>query len=124
MFDFEGKSIFFIGDSITADGLFLQYLRMHFEKTGHRIFLHNKGIPGGSTTIVGRALDEELSGFLPDYAVIALGVNDMWYWEYDASPVVTAEWKARREEHKATYMAGLSALVARLQEKGITAQFF
>ena len=120
MFDFEGKSIFFIGDSITADGLFLQYLRMHFEKTGHRIFLHNKGIPGGSTTIVGRALEEEISDFLPDYAVIALGVNDMWYWEYDANPEVTEEWKARREELKCTYMQGLALLVTRLREMGIT----
>lgn len=120
MLSFEGKSIFFIGDSITADGLFLQYLRMHFKKTGHRIFLHNKGIPGGTTYLVGKALDEELADFTPDYAIVALGVNDMWYWEYDANPVVTDEFELRRATHKRVYMEGLASLVLRLQERGIT----
>lgn len=120
MLDFEGKSIFFIGDSITADGLFLQYLRMYFKNSGHRIYLHNKGMPGGTTYLARRSFDEELADFTPDYAVITLGVNDMWYWEYDASPAVTDEFEARRAEHKRVYMEGLHKLIGRLRERGIT----
>ena len=89
MLDFEGKSVFFVGDSITANGTFVSLLRRCFREKGIKISVFNKGIPGASAAIAYEALGEALSVFTPDAAVISLGVNDAGYWEYTSSPELT-----------------------------------
>ena len=114
MLNFNGKSIFFIGDSITANGTFLKYLRAYFEATGRNIFLHNKGIPGGTAAISCRALDEELNGYTPDFAVISLGINDIRYWEYSSSSEAAARLRIRDY-----YIENLLSLCRELRGRGV-----
>ncbi len=119
MLDFENKSIFFIGDSITANGSYLGRLRMHLKKCGRNIRIHNKGIPGASAAMSLSALDEVTDGFVPDYAVICLGVNDAGYWEYTSEPEISEYEAKMRNERCCRYISGIDALVKAISQKGI-----
>ena len=44
MSNFQNESVFFIGDSITADGSYIKYLRSHFENTKNNIFFMKEGL--------------------------------------------------------------------------------
>jgi lysophospholipase L1-like esterase len=119
MMNFEGRSIYFVGDSITANGGFLKALREHFKAKGRTVFLHNKGVPGYTASAVHLLLEEEFADFLPDYAVISFGVNDAGAWLYDSRLPLTDELLARREGRKQAYEKGIVALISYLRERGI-----
>ncbi|MBQ9070828.1 MAG: hypothetical protein IJY23_05730 [Clostridia bacterium] len=117
---FEGKSIFFIGDSITANGTFLKYLRTYFKRTGRNVSLYNKGIPGGTLTILHTALEEELHCEKPDVAVICFGVNDLRYWEYNSDILGTEKLEQTREKQRTIYAEKMNSLIEKLSKLGIT----
>ena len=121
--DFEGKSLFFIGDSITEGGGFFTYLRAHFQKTGRKIFLHNKGIPGFTTKLTKTSIEEDLSLYTPDYAVISFGCNDVMPCLYDSRCELTEKWQALRLQRKEEYKEGIVYLTRVLRERGITPIF-
>lgn len=116
---YEGKSIFFIGDSITANGSFVHKLRLHFKNTGKKIYLHNKGIPGGTAELVHTVLGEELYSLTPDYAVISFGANDVGYWEYRRETLNTEALTSMRYERLSTYKENYVSLTRKLCERGI-----
>lgn len=120
MRNFENKSIFFIGDSITEGGGFIQYLRAHFSATNRNIYLHNKGIPGGRMDMVQYSLDEDLHSMRPDYAVVALGVNDLRIMLYDGAEPLTQELIDRRQGFVDGYERSCKWLLAELKNRGIT----
>ena len=121
---FENKSIFFIGDSITEDGGFIQYLRAHFAATNRNIYLHNKGIPGGRMDMVQYSLDEELSSMRPDYAVVALGVNDFFTYPGSIEIGSTADIAENWQDNQKTFAGYIGQIVQRLQEVNSDAVFF
>jgi lysophospholipase L1-like esterase len=120
MNDFQNKSIFFIGDSITAEGLHIKYLRTHFENTKTNIYLHNKGIPGGRMDMVEFWLDEEFSSLTPEFAVVALGVNDLRIMLYDSAKEETADLLSQRQHFIGVYKTSLENVVINLKNRGIT----
>lgn len=117
---YEGKSIFFIGDSITANGLFLNYLRTYFKRTGRDITVYNKGIPGGTLTILHTALEEELCAGKPDFAVIGFGVNDLRYWEYNSDTINTPALMQTIDTQRNLYAEKMELLIEKLSALGIT----
>ena len=120
MSNFQNESVFFIGDSITADGGYIKYLRSHFENTKNNIFLHNKGIPGGRMDMVESWLNEEFTSLTPRYAVVALGVNDLRIMLYDSAKEETADLKGQRQRFIDVYKASLKNVVLNLKNRGIT----
>ena len=117
---YEGKSIFFIGDSITANGLFFKYLRTYFKRAGRDVTIYNKGIPGGTLTILHTALDEELRSGKPDFAVISFGANDSRYWEYNSDTINTPELTQTIDNQRRIYAEKMELLVEKLSALGIT----
>ena len=117
--NFEGKSLFFIGDSITANGSFVSLLRGYFRKNSRKISVFNKGIPGASAAIAYEALGEALSVFTPDIGVISLGVNDVGYWEYTSSPELTSDERRTKQERQDLFIRGIARLADALAEKGV-----
>lgn len=117
---FQDKSIFFIGDSITAEGGYIKYLRSHFESTKNNIYLHNKGIPGGRMDMVELWLDEEFASLTPQYAVVVLGVNDLRIMLYDSAKEETTNLKAERQHFIDLYKTSLENIVLNLKNRGIT----
>ena len=120
MYDFNGKSIYFLGDSITEAGGFIRFLRAHFLKKGVSVSLHNKGVPGARLDMVKFWLDEEFEGFTPDYAVVAYGVNDLRIGLYDAGKPVTDETAKDRQYFIDVYSESLPYLIKNLKGRGIT----
>ena len=117
--EFDGRSLFFIGDSITANGSFLSILRSHFKMTGRRIYVHNKGIAGANTDITIEALGETMLNFKPSYAVISLGVNDVGYWEYNSSEETSEEEEQSKQKRRTNYIDGIRRLTETVQEYGV-----
>lgn len=118
--DYTGKSLFFMGDSITANGSFIHLLRLHLKSTGKKIFVHNKGIPGGTVPMGCAVLEEEIDGFVPNCVVISYGANDIGYWKYSTDTLDTSELYDFMKEKSADYMYNLNILVNRLKKLGIT----
>lgn len=115
----HGKSIFLIGDSITANGNFLGYVRMQLQREGNKIFLHNKGIPGGTTELFLDVIEEEMQDFVPEYALISFGANDIGYWEYNLLSLGTDSLKKIKEERQRAYIKSLSLIVDKLEQRGV-----
>ena len=117
---YENKTVFFIGDSITANGKFVHLLRLYFKENGYRVHLQNKGIPGGTAELIHEALEEELEAHTPDFAVISFGANDVAYYEYNTDTIgkeaLSLIKKAKLEE----YCKNMTSLVIKLKARGIT----
>ena len=117
---FIGRKIFFFGDSITADGRFFNYLRAFCVAKGIDIAFYNKGIAGYRADLLPIVLNEELSGEIPDFAVLSYGVNDLGVWLYDGRKTLTAEIIAERENRIKNYFSATERNVFALRERGIT----
>lgn len=83
----DGDTIVFLGDSITHQCLYTQYLEDYFYTRfpDRRIHCHNAGISGDK---VGDALvrfDEDVAAFHPQVVTVLLGMNDGKYEDFDAA---------------------------------------
>ena len=108
----------FIGDSITANGLFIAYIfdyyQTHFQ--GDRVKLNGAGIPGGAVWTAEQYFDDFLR-FEPTHAVIMLGMNDIWRGHYAEN--ATPEMVTQREARIPIYKEGMEGLIKRLLSLGI-----
>jgi lysophospholipase L1-like esterase len=80
----EGDTIVFLGDSITHQCLYTQYLEDYFyTRFPHmRLRLHNAGVGGARASDALLRFDQDIAVYKPKYVTVLLGMNDGHYAEY------------------------------------------
>ncbi len=107
--------ICFLGDSITANGLWMaeayQYLRKKYQ-----VKCYNCGVSGATTTQAVHYLYSRCLSYNPDYVVMMYGINDIWrhlYGEwYRGNKDVKADIDKALRMHKENYEALVKETVA------------
>ena len=81
----DGDRFIFIGDSITHQCLYTQYVENFFYTRYPHIRLHfrNAGISGDRAQDALNRFDEDIAAFKPTMATILLGMNDGGYKDFD-----------------------------------------
>ena len=103
----DGDSIVFLGDSITHQRLYTQYVEDYFyTRMPHvRLKLHNAGVGGARAWDALARFDEDVAAYKPKYVTILLGMNDGSYQPYN-------------EEIFQTYHQDMTELLSRLEAIG------
>jgi lysophospholipase L1-like esterase len=103
----DGDVVVFIGNSITHQCLYTQYIENYFyTRMPHlRIHFHNAGVSGDVAADVLRRLEEDVAVFQPKYTSILIGMNDGRYQDFD-------------QEIFKTYKTDMSLLLDRLDTLG------
>ncbi|MEO2047561.1 MAG: SGNH/GDSL hydrolase family protein [Pirellulales bacterium] len=105
-----GDSIVFLGDSITHQCLYTQYVEdyfyTHYPKM--RLKIHNAGVGGAVAWDALQRFDEDVAAYQPKYVSILLGMNDGRYRPY-------------QDDIFQTYRHDMTELLERLQSIGATA---
>lgn len=103
----DGDMVVFIGNSITHQCLYTQYIEDYFyTRTPHlRIHFHNAGVSGDVAADVLRRFEEDVEVFQPKYSSILIGMNDGRYQDFD-------------HEIFHTYKKDMSLLLDRLHQLG------
>jgi len=80
----DGDSFVFIGDSITHQCLYTQYVEDYFytRYPEKRIHFRNAGVGGDTAQEVLVRFDNDIAAFNPRYATILIGMNDGEYTEF------------------------------------------
>lgn len=89
----EGDTVVFLGDSITHQCLYTQYVEDYFY-TRHpsmRLRFHNAGVGGDRAQDALRRFDADVAAFKPKYVTILLGMNDGTYRGFDQPTFDTYE---------------------------------
>ena len=81
-----GSVVVFLGDSITHQGLYTQYLENFFYTRYPELAMHfiNAGVAGDSISDALVRFDEDVASHQPDYVTVLFGMNDGRYEDYDA----------------------------------------
>ncbi len=81
----DGDTFVFLGDSITHQCLYTQYVEDYFYTRfpKMRIHFHNAGVGGDRASDALRRFDEDVASFQPKYVSILLGMNDGSYTKYE-----------------------------------------
>jgi len=81
----DGDTLVFLGDSITHQCLYTQYIEDYFytRYPTKRIRFHNSGVGGDRAADALRRFDEDVAAFKPRYVTILLGMNDGTYRDFD-----------------------------------------
>ena len=89
----DGDRFIFIGDSITHQCLYTQYVE-NFYYTRHpemRIHFRNAGVSGDRAQDALNRWDEDIASFKPTVATVLLGMNDGGYKDFDMATFQTYE---------------------------------
>lgn len=81
----DGDSFVFLGDSITHECFYTQYIEDYYY-TRHpktRLHFHNAGVGGDRASNALVRFDEDVASFKPKYVTILLGMNDGAYTRYE-----------------------------------------
>lgn len=80
----DGDTIVFLGDSITHQCLYTQYLEDYFYTRfpKMRLRLHNAGVGGSRAWDALLRFDQDIASYKPKYVTVLLGMNDGRYAEY------------------------------------------
>ncbi|MEM1295623.1 MAG: SGNH/GDSL hydrolase family protein, partial [Verrucomicrobiota bacterium] len=83
--------IIFLGDSITHQCLYTQYLENFFltRYPDRRIQFHNAGVSGDNVGNVLVRFEDDVAAYDPDYVLILLGMNDGQYEDFNAETFST-----------------------------------
>lgn len=105
----DGDTIVFLGDSITHQCLYTQYVEDYFyTRMPHiRLRLHNAGVGGARAWDALARFDEDVAAYQPKYVTILLGMNDGSYRPYDDMTFQT-------------YRTDMTTLIGRIEEIGAT----
>jgi lysophospholipase L1-like esterase len=106
----DGDTLVFLGDSITHQCLYTQYVEDFFY-TRHperRIRFHNAGISGDRASDALARFDADVAAYRPKYVTVLLGMNDGQYEDFKA-------------ETFARYSADMVKLLDRIKAIGATA---
>jgi lysophospholipase L1-like esterase len=80
----DGDTLVFLGDSITHQCLYTQYVEDYFYTRfpGKRLHFHNAGVGGDRAKDALIRFDEDVASFKPKFVTILLGMNDGSYTNY------------------------------------------
>src|SRR5690606_4869766 len=103
----DGDCIVFLGDSITHQCLYTQYVEDYFYTRfpKMRLKFHNAGVGGAKAWDALQRFDRDVAQYKPKYVTVLLGMNDGTYQPYN-------------EEVFRTYHKDMTALIGRLGEVG------
>lgn len=106
----DGDTLVFLGDSITHQCLYTQYVEDYFytRYPKMRLNFHNSGVGGDRASDALRRFDEDVAAYKPKYVTILLGMNDGTYTNYQQSVFDT-------------YQKDMTTVLDRIQEIGATA---
>jgi lysophospholipase L1-like esterase len=81
----DGDTVVFLGDSITHQCLYTQYVEDFFYTRfpGRRINFHNAGIGGAKAWDALQRIDRDVLSYKPKYVTILLGMNDGAYQPFN-----------------------------------------
>jgi lysophospholipase L1-like esterase len=102
-----GDSVVFLGDSITHQCLYTQYVEDYYYTRfpGLKIRFHNAGVGGARARDALDRFDRDVAAYKPKYVTVLLGMNDGSYQPYD-------------EKTFQTYRADMTELVGKIREIG------
>src|SRR5262245_63821857 len=74
----DGDTFVFLGDSITAQALYTQYLETYFyTRYPHlRLKFHNAGVSGDTIADALVRFDRDVAAYRPQYVTVLFGMND------------------------------------------------
>ncbi len=106
----DGDSIVFLGDSITHQCLYTQYVEDYFytRYPKMRLNFHNAGVGGDRASDALTRFDEDVAPYKPKYVTILLGMNDGTYRDFDKTVFDT-------------YQAGMTTILDKIAALGATA---
>lgn len=80
-----GDTVVFLGDSITHQCLYTQYVEDYFytRYPNKRLRFHNAGVGGDRASSALARFDDDVASFKPKYVTILLGMNDGSYRDFD-----------------------------------------
>jgi lysophospholipase L1-like esterase len=106
----DGDTLVFLGDSITHQCLYTQYIEDYFYTRfpKARIRFHNAGVGGDRAADALRRFDEDVAAYKPKYVTILLGMNDGSYTKYEQNIFDT-------------YMRDMNTVLDRIAELGAVA---
>ncbi|MHC4757031.1 MAG: SGNH/GDSL hydrolase family protein [Planctomycetota bacterium] len=106
----DGDSFVFIGDSITHQCLYTQYVEDYYytRYPEKRIHFRNAGISGDKARDVLDRFDEDIAKFKPKYATILIGMNDGDYTPFE-------------DDIFNTYKRDMTEMLDKLEEIGVKA---
>jgi len=106
----DGDSIVLLGDSITHQRLYTQYVEDFFYTRfpNKRLKIHNAGVGGARALDAMDRFDRDVAAYQPKYVTILLGMNDGTYRSYD-------------EATFQTYQQDMTKLLDRIAEIGAVA---
>jgi lysophospholipase L1-like esterase len=106
----DGDTVVFLGDSITHQCLYTQYVEDYFYTRYPKahIHFHNAGVGGDRAKDALTRFDEDVAAYKPKYVTILLGMNDGTYTDFQ-KPVFD------------TYQKDMSTVLDRIAELGATA---
>lgn len=106
----DGDSIVFLGDSITHQRLYTQYVEDFFYTRfpNKRLTIHNAGVGGARALDALDRFDKDVAAYKPKYVTILLGMNDGTYRSYD-------------EATFQTYQQDMTKVLNRIAEMGAVA---
>ena len=105
----DGDSMVFLGDSITHQCLYTQYVEDYFYTRfpKRHIHFHNAGVGGDRAADALVRLDDDVIAYKPKYVTILLGMNDGSYRDFD-------------KDVFDTYQRDMTTLLDRLAASGTT----
>lgn len=100
----DGDSVVFLGDSITHQCLYTQYVEDYFyTRMPHiRLKFHNAGVGGARAWDALERFETDVAAYKPKYVTVLLGMNDGSYKPYD-------------EDTFRTYHQDMTMLISRLR---------
>jgi lysophospholipase L1-like esterase len=103
----DGDTFVFLGDSITHQCLYTQYVEDYFYTRFPkvRVRFHNAGVGGDRAADALRRFDQDVAAFQPKYVSILLGMNDGTYTRYEQAVFDT-------------YQKGMTELLDKLEGLG------
>lgn len=103
----DGETVVFLGDSITHQCLYTQYLEDFFitRYPERRVRFHNAGVSGDKVGDCLTRFDQDVAALKPDYVLVLLGMND-------------GQYEAFNPETVATYQKGMSQLLDKISAIG------
>lgn len=103
----DGETVVFLGDSITHQSLYPQYLENFFmtRYPERRIRFRNSGVGGDAAADALARFDDDVSAHAPTYVTLHLGMNDGRYQEFDTN-------------NNAIYQRGMLKLIDRIEGIG------
>lgn len=106
----DGDTFVFLGDSITHQCLYTQYVEDYFytRYPGRRIHFHNSGVGGDTCADALARFDQDVAPFKAKYVTILLGMNDGRYTDF-------------KQDIFDRYQTDMNTVLKKIQEAGAIA---